>query len=322
MMTKSEPYIAVIGGMNLDIQGKSFGPFRPADSNPGASSAYPGGVGRNMAENLARLGAKVELVSVLGDDELAPVLEGACEAAGVGLGGLLRLRGASSPRYLCLLDSDGRLVGAVAAMEAMDALTPERLEERAGLLDAASIILVDANLREDAISYLAGRYPRGSGGPLLGFDPVSVAKAPRFASCLGSFYFAKPNKAEAALLGGLGGPAGELAPGEALQRLEGQGPGRGLRLPGGRGPLGGRTRGALPCPAAAHARKPRPTGQRLWRGRRRLRRHRLGHPAGLRFGRALLPSPGGSPRRGCRRGARESLHERGPPKRGRERTRL
>jgi pseudouridine kinase len=218
---RADPYVVVVGGMNLDIQGKSLSPFRAGDSNPGGSSLCAGGVGRNIAENLARLGARVELVSVVGDDGLAPLLLDSCSSLGIGLEGLLRLEREASPRYICLLDSDGSLVGAVASMEAMDRLTPERLEERSSLLDGAALIIADANLSEASIRWLAERYPKGRGGPLLGFDPVSAAKAPRGSGSLGAFAFAKPNQAEAAILAGH--EPGPLSPAELSRALRARG---------------------------------------------------------------------------------------------------
>jgi pseudouridine kinase len=203
-----KPLVVVIGGMNIDIQARCYLPYIPGDSNPGAVSLSPGGVGRNIAENLARLGARVELITVLGDDTLTSRLEASCAEVGIGLEGALRLSGSAASQYICLLDSDGSLAGAVASMEAMERLTGEQLERAAPLLDSAALIVVDANLPEATIAWLAARYPRGRRRPLLGFDPVSVSKAGRGAAYLGAFDFAKPNRAEAAILAGMGTHAG------------------------------------------------------------------------------------------------------------------
>jgi pseudouridine kinase len=199
-----KPYIVVVGGMNIDIQAKCFLPYKPGDSNPGSLKSFPGGVGRNIAENLVRLGARVELVSVLGDDEPSSRLSESCASLGIGLEGALRLRDSPASQYVCLLDSDGSLAGAIAAMDSMDRLSPAYLVQRALLLDSADMIVVDANIPESSIDWLAERYPKGAGRPLLGFDPVSGKKAARGRRFLGAFAFAKPNRAEAALLAGLG----------------------------------------------------------------------------------------------------------------------
>jgi pseudouridine kinase len=194
--------VVVVGGMNIDIQGKSLLPFRAGDSNPGSFDIFPGGVGRNIAENLARLGSRVALISVLGDDDFSISLEKSCVSAGIDLEGLVRLEGRAASHYLCLLDSDGSLAGAVADMASIDILLPDRLEERVGLLDSADIIILDANIPEPSIAWFAARYPKGGVGPILGFDPVSVQKARKGKAYIGSFSFAKPNRAEAALLVG------------------------------------------------------------------------------------------------------------------------
>lgn len=196
-------YIAVVGGMNIDIQAKCFLPYKPGDSNPGSLKCLPGGVGRNIAENLVRLGARVELVSVVGDDDSSSRLAESCASAGIGLEGLLRLQDSPASRYVCLLDADGSLAGAVASMDSMDRLSPECLALRAPLLDSADLIVVDANIPESSIDWLAERYPKGTQRPLLCFDPVSGKKAARGRRSLGAFAFAKPNRAEAALLAGL-----------------------------------------------------------------------------------------------------------------------
>jgi pseudouridine kinase len=225
-MTK-KGLVVVVGGMNMDVQGRSYGPFRPGDSNPGATRRSPGGVGRNIAENLCRLGVEVELVSVLGDDPFSSELEASCAALRIGLSGTLRLPGREASQYLCLLDSDGRLAGAVAAMSLIDELSPEVLASQTELFDKAEFIIVDANLRQASIGWLAERYRRGQIRgqirgqssdhrlPRLVLDPVSVAKAARARPHLASFSFAKPNLAEAEVLASAGG--GEVAEAAVLE---------------------------------------------------------------------------------------------------------
>lgn len=207
-------YIAVVGGINMDIQGRCLASYTAGDSNPGESIMSPGGVGRNIAENLVRLGLRTELVTVLGDDTLSAELARSCGKFGIGVRGALRLSSTPASQYICILDggaeTPGRLIGAVAAMSAFDRLTPDRLEERAGLLDGASIVFVDANLPEASIVWLAERYGRGKPSPVLGrqkpalaLDPVSLAKSRRAASVIGAFDFLKPNRAEAGFLSGV-----------------------------------------------------------------------------------------------------------------------
>ncbi len=200
-MAEQSGLIAVYGAANVDIQGHSAAPFKPGDSNPGFSSSTPGGVGRNIAENLARWGAVVELVSVFGDDELSPFIQASCTDLGIGIGSSLFLHGAVSPRYLCLLDADGGLIGAVAAMDALERFGPAELAGRFGPGDRAAVVVLDANLPAATLALAAGRW---RDKPLL-LDTVSLAKAPKALNLLPLLAMIKPNRAEAALLASLAG---------------------------------------------------------------------------------------------------------------------
>lgn len=62
----SEVY--VIGGANIDIIGKCNQALIPYDSNIGHVTQSFGGVGRNIAENIARLGFSTHFISALGND--------------------------------------------------------------------------------------------------------------------------------------------------------------------------------------------------------------------------------------------------------------
>jgi pseudouridine kinase len=208
--------IVIVGGTNLDIQGKSFAPFSPEDSNPGSCSRSAGGVGRNIAENCVRLGIDTRIVTVFGSDEDSAFLEADCISKGIDTSGSHHIVG-NCARYLCLLDERGNLVGAVADMAAMDALTPEVLDSRRTLLDAARIIIADTNIPAESLAWLASRYGRSSRilpdgeaaapalqRPLLFLDPVSAAKAAKAVGISGEFDAMKPNLGEASVLAGVG----------------------------------------------------------------------------------------------------------------------
>lgn len=233
---RGEHRIVVIGAANIDIQGTSARTFLAGDSNPGRIVRAPGGVGRNIAENLARLGNRVEFIAALGTDADSDLLSASCASLGIGTDGILRTD-APCPTYLCLSDPDGRLVGAVADMAAAAALGPDVLESRTGILDSADAIIVDANIPGDSIAWIAARYGRHSSRslrrPLLAFDPVSVAKSVRARDCLGEFDLAKPNLSElAALAGGEAVPGVHATPGaEDLESLAASLRARG-RMPG------------------------------------------------------------------------------------------
>ena len=61
-------FVTVVGGANMDIQGFTFEKIIYNDSNIGSVKLSLGGVGRNIGENLIKLGVNTKLISVIGDD--------------------------------------------------------------------------------------------------------------------------------------------------------------------------------------------------------------------------------------------------------------
>ncbi|MFC4638027.1 carbohydrate kinase [Deinococcus hohokamensis] len=169
------PRIVVVGGANMDLKARTLGPCLPATSNPGVTEQTPGGVGRNIAENLGRLGVSVSLIAAVGRDVLGDALLRQTEAAGVEVRGVLRAEGEATGTYTAVLDETGELVVAVAAMGVLERLTPAALRERRGLLRGAAWVVADGNLRPDTLQHLLELCAEA--GVPVAFEPVSVPKA-------------------------------------------------------------------------------------------------------------------------------------------------
>lgn len=168
------PRVIVIGGANVDIKGRARGAYVAGTSNPGEVMVSAGGVGRNIAENLARLGVSVSLVTALGDDANGRMLHQACAEAGVDLAMALTAE-APTGSYLAVLDETGELVSAINDMRAMAALTPAHLDRWSSRLSEADMLVADCNLSEDCLAWLC-RLSSERGVRLL-IEPVSVPKA-------------------------------------------------------------------------------------------------------------------------------------------------
>src|ERR1044072_9628730 len=65
---RQEHAVVVIGGANVDVKVRSLAPLAYRTSNPGHAHTSPGGVARNVAENLARLGTPTHLIAAVGQD--------------------------------------------------------------------------------------------------------------------------------------------------------------------------------------------------------------------------------------------------------------
>lgn len=168
------PRVIVIGGANVDIKGRSGTGFVGGTSNPGEVTVSPGGVGRNIAESLARLGIEVSLVTALGNDANGALLRQSCAAAGVDLAMTITAR-APTGSYLVVLDHRGELVSAINDMRVMDALVPAHLDAHADRLAEADMLIADCNLSEACLAWLC-RFSATRGVRLL-IEPVSVPKA-------------------------------------------------------------------------------------------------------------------------------------------------
>ncbi len=193
----SRPFrVIVVGGMNLDLLGIPDGPLLPRDSTPGRITVRPGGVGRNIAARLSEAGADVRLITALGRGERAEMLAHMCRASGIDLS-LSLAADCPAPCYLCIHDDQGDMVLAVNDMSAMDQMTPEAIESRMEALNAADACVLDANVPEDTLAYIA----RHASVPLI-LDPVSCAKAHRAKAILPCLAAIKPNRLEAEALTG------------------------------------------------------------------------------------------------------------------------
>jgi pseudouridine kinase len=198
----TQPLVVVVGGANTDIVGFPRGKFALRDSNPGQVRTSAGGVGRNIAENLARLGAHVRLVTSFGDDERGVELAASCDAVGMDTRFSVRTPGVPGSIYLAVLDAGGDLAAAVNDMRALLALTPDAIDPAA--FDGAEAIVLDTNLPASTIARvaeLAGDIP-------LVLDPVSTAKAPAALPVLGRLAALKPNLREAEELSRAAGSVG------------------------------------------------------------------------------------------------------------------
>ena len=191
-------YIAVIGGANMDISAQTSVALATADSTEGHIHCFPGGVARNVAENLARLGHITRLVSAVGEDVFGRHLLDATRAAGVDVTAFSVLPSQRTASYLSLHGPDGDMAVAVNDMALFECLTPEVLRNFTGVFDAAACTVVDCNLTPVALEWLMAHASMTT----FFADGVSVVKCKRIAPWLGRIHTLKVNRLEAQALSG------------------------------------------------------------------------------------------------------------------------
>lgn len=188
--------ICVIGGANVDITATSAEAFRVGDSNPGSVEVSWGGVGRNIAHNLALLGDEVELLTIFGGGLFGPFIAQACKELGIGISHSEIASEGTNSFFVSINNADGELVGGVADMNATEGMTPSWLAARMEIINSADAVVADANSSPEALAWLIDNCEK----PLF-LDAVSVAKASRIRKALSlskkqSFHALKCNALE------------------------------------------------------------------------------------------------------------------------------
>lgn len=195
---RSGSYAVVVGGVNMDIGGRSYAPLVASDSNPGAVSMSLGGVGRNIAHNLALLGTDVRLLSAFGEDLYGQRIAASCAELGIDATHALRCTDVPTSTYLYVADHNGEMALAVSDMSVCDKITPAYLAANLSLLQNAQVVVADTNIPAESLVYLAENCQQ----PLF-IDPVSTVKAEKLLSVLDKIHTLKPNRLEAELLSGV-----------------------------------------------------------------------------------------------------------------------
>jgi pseudouridine kinase len=193
-----KPYCVVIGGANMDLLGAPQGALKQHTSNPGKVSSSAGGVGRNIADNLVRLGQSCWLMAPIGDDANGKFLEQHCLQLGIQTEGMVKIAGESTSTYLSIIDETGEMLVAIADMMLIDTFGAAQLQPFLQQLEAASIVVLDANLAPECLSFIIQNLPQQH----FFVDTVSVAKATRITPFLAHVHTLKPNFLEAQAIAG------------------------------------------------------------------------------------------------------------------------
>jgi pseudouridine kinase len=193
--------VLVLGAAGIDVVGRLETDLRSAASNPARIRRSYGGVARNVAENLARLGQPVRLITVLGEDRTGTELLEHTAACGVDMSAALRTPEFPTGFYMGILDKSGKLQLAVDDMRALEELTPQYLQVREELFKTSSLVFVDANLPVKTLR-AAVNLARRFKIPICA-DTASFTLAERLVKFLPKYYLVTANSKEAGALTGL-----------------------------------------------------------------------------------------------------------------------
>ncbi len=207
--------IATIGAAHVDRRGILRGPLVLGTSNPGDIHLDFGGVARNVAENLARLGCRVSMLSRVGDDQEGRRVIARLQDLGIDTGLVSVSRTRPTASYTAILENRGELVVGLADMDIYDEIDNSILDAALPRLREHDHWFIDANLRGPSI----GRLLAEAGPALIAVDAVSVAKSQRLRPLLPRIPVLFANVAHAAAIVSSAAFNSSVAAAEALRAV-------------------------------------------------------------------------------------------------------
>ena len=197
-MKDNNSYVLVLGASIVDIFGFCGRSYAQRDSIPGHIKISFGGVCRNIAENLARVGVNTQFISTLGDDENGKSILEHSKKFGYNMENSLFLEGESTPTYLAILNHQGEMESAVVDMESLNKMDERFVDEKHEVFENAEYTIVDSD-NPALLEYILKKY-QGKSKFIL--DPVSAKKAKKIRHLIKYFHTIKPNRFETEALCG------------------------------------------------------------------------------------------------------------------------
>jgi len=209
--------IVVLGSVNMDLVVRCQRLPSPGETVRGSDlRRWPGGKGANQAVAAARMGAAVDFVGCVGDDELGREAVAALKSEGVGLAHLHVLAGVSTGVAMIAVDERGENT-IVLSEGANGRVSVDHVRAAAGLIGGAALLVCQLEVPLDAIEE-AVCIAHDAKVPVL-LNPAPASALP--ARLLQSVDYLVPNETEAAALvpSGVVDAADHAAIVRALQEL-------------------------------------------------------------------------------------------------------
>jgi pseudouridine kinase len=188
--------VCVIGGSVIDLFLYPHHDMNLYDSNPGYMKSSPGGVGRNIAENLSRLGIHTTLITPLGEDHYRKMIEDQAKDSGLNL---CPINIKETPLYVSIINQKGEDLVGVAIMDGIESIHMSSIMKFKDVVESSDIVVLDTNLSEDVLTEILVLY-----GEKSYIDAISGEKAKKLKHLLSHIHTLKMNFTEAKTLTGFG----------------------------------------------------------------------------------------------------------------------
>lgn len=192
--------ILCIGGSNIDRKIQVINTLQYGTSNPAESNHSCGGVARNIAENLGRLGTDVALMTIVGEDHEGEWILDYTKTF-VDMSPSQVSPDMATGTYTAVLDTEGELAIALADMSIYDTVDIDFIEKKWGYVASAELVVIDTNFPADVLKQIITRCDEEN-IPLC-ITPVSAPKIAKLPQNLQGVTWLIANKDEAEALSGI-----------------------------------------------------------------------------------------------------------------------
>ncbi|XP_071753678.2 uncharacterized protein LOC139910311 [Centroberyx gerrardi] len=215
----SQSNIVVIGGINVDFiaKGKTdkllFG-----QTSPGSVCQSFGGVGRNIADSLSRLGHRLLFISAIGTDSHSDAVLHYCKH--MNTRGVARLEEQRTATYCAVITESGELSLGLGDMDIHQQITEHYVSQFEQQLSSASLVCLDGNIPVSTIDYVCSIAKKHAIN--VWYEPTDSDKAckPFLSEAWKSLSYSSPNLAELRTMNKtLGIPTPEVLPGSVDEVL-------------------------------------------------------------------------------------------------------
>ncbi|MFZ4707574.1 MAG: PfkB family carbohydrate kinase [Bacteroidales bacterium] len=182
----------VIGAQNIDIFAHAESHCTLNDSNRAKIYMAFGGVACNIVTNIALLGNKVSFLTVFGDDTFSALAKANLQNLKIDIHESLEVENASNSIYMAVMDKDNDLFIGLNDMEITDRLNISFFKKKADFIAGFDLIVIDTNLRQDALEYLLKTYKNKQ----IIMDAVSAEKVVKLNGLLNYITLLKLNLKE------------------------------------------------------------------------------------------------------------------------------
>ena len=138
--------VLVIGAQNIDIFAQSSIEYVLKDSNPSKIHLSFGGVGRNMAENLKRLGNDVHFLTVFADDFFAKAAKQSLIDMNINILESIDVKDQTNSIYMGIMDKDNDLFLGLNDMDIINELNIDVINSKIEYINTFDYLVIDSIL--------------------------------------------------------------------------------------------------------------------------------------------------------------------------------